>query len=208
MLFSTLLFTVIGLNAQIESTHTDEKFGYTTVVYKDKAATDKEVLAALESSIGMGDVIRVTTAPPKAAKVPVADKSKGEDLWLKTKPVANNLTASASPINTVPAKATVLPRKAAPAPAPTSVVATTAPVAANPVVKKVVSAPAPVVTPALQNTTKTVAAAPRVIKAKSSVKAKTTKSSKKTVKKAHRKSGSFKPKNRKKGKQQYGCPKF
>ena len=206
MLFSTLLFTVLGLNAQIESTHTDEKFGYTTVVYKDKAATDKEVLAALESSIGMGDVIRVTTAPPKVAVVPVADKSKGEDLWLKAKPVVNNLTASASPINKVPAKAALLPRKAAPAPTP--VVAPAAPLATNPVVKKVVSAPTPVVAPALQNTTETVAAAPRVIKAKSSVKAKTTKSSKKTVKKAHRKSGSFKPKNRKKGKQQYGCPKF
>lgn len=52
----------------IESTHVDEKFAYTTVVYKNKAADDQAVLQSLDSSFGIGDVVRVTLAPPPPPK--------------------------------------------------------------------------------------------------------------------------------------------
>lgn len=207
LLFSTLLATTIGLNAQIKSSHTDEKYNYTTVVYKDTTATDKEVLSALDRSIGMGDVIRITVAPPKPAVVPSIDKSKGEDIWLKpaNKPAMNMTASSATNQYIAPvAKTTVAVSKAAPA-----VSAKAVPVAAKPVVKKPENLPSPVVVGEQNLANETVAATPVTVKTKSSVSSKTTKSAKKAVKKGGRKnSGSYKLKNRKKGKQRYGCAKF
>ena len=217
LLFTTLVATTFGLNAQITSTHTDDKYNYTTVVYKDKAATDKEVLAALDNSIGMGDVIRVTVAPPKPAAAPTIDRSKGEDTWLKAAPPINALFAANTPANQimeekkVAAKTKVAPVSIAKPVATAKAAPSAKPVASatNSAVKKA-AAPAPTaVAAAPVNTTETVAAAPVNLKTKSSVSAKTSKSANKSLKKnVRKKSGSYKVKNRKKGKQRYGCPKF
>ena len=90
---SLILAAFLPAQAQnpVESTHIDKKYAYTTVVYKSVAASDKDVLSALESDFSIGDVVRVTLAPPPSesltaisASEPVyADKSKGEDAWLQ-----------------------------------------------------------------------------------------------------------------------------
>jgi hypothetical protein len=66
-----LLMANMALNAQnpIKGSATDEKYGYTTIVYKDSTATDMDVLNRL-NDMGMGDVIRITEAPPKPAPAP------------------------------------------------------------------------------------------------------------------------------------------
>lgn len=219
LLFATLLASSFGLRAQIQSTHTDEKFGYTTVVYKDKAATDKDVLSALDNSIGMGDVVRVTVAPPKPAAVPAVDKTQGEDVWLKPAAPANSLTASttakvvtpvAAPINHLAAAPKATPVAAKPvAVAAKPAAPNVAPTVAKPVAKKVAPAPKPVVVQEQTQATFTnVAASPRTVTSKSSVASKASKSANKSLKKGGKKGGSFKMKSRKKGKQRYSCPKF
>lgn len=68
LLALTLLFTATGLSAQnqIQSTQTDEKHGNTTVVYtKDANYNDQAILAQLDNSYGIGDVVRIAVAPPK-----------------------------------------------------------------------------------------------------------------------------------------------
>ena len=198
LLFATLMATAFGVNAQIESKHTDEKYGYTTVVYKEKAATDADVLAALENSVGMGDVIRVTVAPPKPAAAPQADKSKGEDTWLKPAKTTTNLTASAIvvPINHISPKAVVAAPKAAPlAPSPTPTAV------AN---KEIAPKPAAVQEMVISETP-TVLASSKTVRTKSSGSSKSSKSVKKSVK---RKKSSYNMKRRKPGKQRYKCPKF
>ena len=203
LLFAALLSSAIGVNAQITSTHTDEKYGYTTVVYKDKAATDKEVLNALDSSVGMGDVIRITVAPPKPAAVPTIDKSKGEDVWLKpAKPANPTLTAATAPaINHIPSASptTVAAKPIAvktPVAAPKAVTATAA--------QPVTSVAAPVATQP-KATAQQSTAAPKSVQAKTSSASKSVKSANKSLKKS---GGIFKKKYRKGGKQRYGCPKF
>jgi hypothetical protein len=73
-----MLTAAASINAQspIKGAATDEKFANTTVVYKDSNATDLDVLSQMDNSIGMGDVVRITVAPPKPAPAPaVALKS-------------------------------------------------------------------------------------------------------------------------------------
>ena len=192
LLSSALIALAFGLNAQVKSTHTDEKYANTTIVYKDTAATDQDVLNALGAEYGMGDVIRVAVAPPKPPAAPVVDKSKGEDVWLKTakKPELKNLSATTniaastleSPvINYIPMAVTSSPK----APAPVAVQA----------VAETQTAAAPAVSTAEAKTTK--------VKTTSSTKA--GKSYKKPGKKSGK--GYGKAKHRK-HKQRYGCPKF
>lgn len=52
---------------------TDEKYANTTIVYKhaNSTATDAEILNQLNSSYGMGDVVRIAVAPPKPAPIAV-----------------------------------------------------------------------------------------------------------------------------------------
>ncbi|MEI6408943.1 MAG: hypothetical protein WCR52_06155 [Bacteroidota bacterium] len=68
-----MLTAAASVNAQspIKGAATDEKFANTTVVYKDSTATDLDVLSRMDNSIGMGDVVRITVAPPKPAPAPV-----------------------------------------------------------------------------------------------------------------------------------------
>lgn len=211
----------------VQATHVDEKFANTTVVYKSTAASDKEVLESIENDFGIGDVIRVTVAPPQTAKVdgdpasaPVhADDLKGEETWLPKKSATadhQNLSSSADPAfaarmaarqteNTV-----VTPIYAAPAAskqlkittnyvAPAKPAAqTSAAVAKSPEKQMVVESPVKVETPVAQK-----AEAP--VHSKATGEAKTHKSVKKSGNKSFHK---MKLKNRKPGKQRYSCPKF
>lgn len=201
-----MLVATFAASAQnpVESTHIDEKYAYTTVVYKNKAANDHEVLTALESEFSIGDVVRVTLAPPPAAPVtpiaasePVyADKNKGEDTWL--------------PESTATAPAMAAAKSEMPSVQKLSTESLASKAAYLPVLRQ--SAPTPAA-PALKNaeTEKEavlVTAEYPAVKEKTTVKA--TKSGKgKSVKKSGKKSGQkLKLKNRKRGKQGYACPRF
>jgi hypothetical protein len=85
-----VLAAQIAAQAQtpVESTHVDEKFAYTTVVYKNKAADDQAVLQSLDSSFGIGDVVRVTLAPPPPPK-PAPILTASAPVSVKTKEVAS-----------------------------------------------------------------------------------------------------------------------
>ena len=97
LVLATLMALSLGLQAQIKSSHTDDKYANTTVVYKDSTTSDKDILNALGGDFGMSDVIRVTVAPPKPAPAPLIDKSKGQDIWLKpTNKAPQQLSASTS----------------------------------------------------------------------------------------------------------------
>ncbi len=64
-----LLFTATAVSAQnkIHSTQTDEKHGNTTVVFtKDTNYNDADILAQLDDSYGIGDVVRIAVAEPKS----------------------------------------------------------------------------------------------------------------------------------------------
>ena len=214
-----VLAASISAQAQnpVESTHIDEKYAYTTVVYKSTAATDKDVLSSLENDFSIGDVVRVTLAPPPApiaASEPVyADKSKGEDAWLPgaTKAV-QNLTASAN--FTAAPKTSINSIATAPKPAQIAgKVATPKPV----IVAKTIAATVPeedktVTAVPVQSQKEKTTALPTTssvgTKLKSSASgksAKVHKSSKKSDKKGTQKK---KLTNRKQGKQRYACPKF
>jgi len=69
LLAGSLLFaaTVASAQNEIQSTQTDEKYGNTTVIYtKGKPANDAAILAQLDDSYGIGDVIRITEAVPQS----------------------------------------------------------------------------------------------------------------------------------------------
>ncbi len=59
--------TVASAQNEIQSTRTDDKYGNTTVIYtKGKPADDMAILAQLDDSYGIGDVIRITEATPQS----------------------------------------------------------------------------------------------------------------------------------------------
>ncbi len=60
-----LSMATTSLQAQIKGSKTDEKFGNATVIYKETGAIDTQILAQLEATMGMGDEVRITVAPPK-----------------------------------------------------------------------------------------------------------------------------------------------
>ncbi|MFN0176857.1 MAG: hypothetical protein ACKVU0_19605, partial [Saprospiraceae bacterium] len=214
-----VLTASISVQAQnpVESTHIDEKYAYTTVVYKNTAATDKDVLSSLEKDFGIGDVVRVTLAPPPtpiAASEPVyADKRKGEDVWMpgSTKAV-QNLTASANftaapktsinSIATAPKPAQIAAKVAAPKPV---IVAKTIAATVPEEGKTVTAVPD-------QGQKENASALPTTsstgTKIKSSASGKSAKAHKSSRKSDKKGSQKKKLKNRKQGKQRYSCPKF
>lgn len=212
-----------GITAQaqnpVESTHVDEKYAYTTVVYKKTAAADKDVLSSLENDFSIGDVVRVTVAPPAqpspvAASEPVyIDKSKGEDTWLShsakstgnLSPASNLSAAPKTGINTIAASPKPVPVAAKTA-KPKPVATTETPKAM--VTEQVKSTPVTEQTIAALPVTPTVSTSNTTLKVKASSAGKSAKAHK-SVKKSGKKAGyNMKFKNRKHGKQRYACPKF
>lgn len=120
------------LSAQnpIKGASTDENYANTTVVYKDSTASDLDVLSRMDNSIGMGDVVRITVAPPKPAAAPsVAVKpTAAPTVGVKTpaaptmvaKQTAETTVAANKPVVKPTIKVAVQPvqRSAMPQPAP------------------------------------------------------------------------------------------
>lgn len=100
-----------ALSAQTPlNTRIDERYGNTTVVYKDKNTTDAELLNRLDKEYGMGDVIRITQAPTSVApstaspavKAPQKTQASGS-----VRPVLQTRLVTASP--KTPAQGAALP---------------------------------------------------------------------------------------------------
>ena len=76
----TLLLYLLSLNTStlsaqttsVRGTKTDKVFANTTEIYKSKAASDAQVLAELESDFGIGDVVRISDAPPATTTAPLS----------------------------------------------------------------------------------------------------------------------------------------
>jgi outer membrane protein OmpA-like peptidoglycan-associated protein len=66
--------TALTAQNQIQYTQTDEKHGNTTVVYtKDTNYNDMDILAQLDDSYGVGDVVRIAVAPKRTAEMFASD---------------------------------------------------------------------------------------------------------------------------------------
>lgn len=98
-----MLTAAASINAQspIKGAATDEKFANTTVVYKDSNATDLDVLSQMDNSIGMGDVVRITVAPPKPAPVPAVALKSASISTVSVKSNAAPVTASKPTVTTI-----------------------------------------------------------------------------------------------------------
>jgi outer membrane protein OmpA-like peptidoglycan-associated protein len=96
-----LLFAVSASFAQneIQGTQTDETYGNTTVIYtKDKSANDAAILAQLDNSYGIGDVVRITVAQPKpAASDMLASDDPGVMFAAKSAPVVTPKVVRSAP---------------------------------------------------------------------------------------------------------------
>lgn len=225
-----LTLSAASLQAQspvVAGSITDEKFANTTIVFKkDSNANDAQVLSALESDMGIGDVVRITVAPPKptvkAASALPANTSSSPVRSISAKPAStDDLVAGTDPSflfsektrATTPVLTTrsarmdkdfvAVPAIAVNIPAATPV----------PTTKKAepVAAPVPVMASAPQkkNVEKSAVSTESAKRVKSSASAKTSKSSYRKSKKSNGLGGLFSDKKyRKKGKQRYGCFKF
>ncbi len=90
------LFPLSTANAQIKGTAPDAKFANTTVVYKDSTASDARILAQFEKSMGVGDVIRITAAPPRPAVKPATPITIETPAFDRPKPAVDVPTLTAS----------------------------------------------------------------------------------------------------------------
>jgi hypothetical protein len=71
------LATAVKISGQIAGSEVDQNFGNTTIVYRDSAANDAQVLDQLYDQMGMSDVIRIVDAPKKSTKA-VAPKQTAQ----------------------------------------------------------------------------------------------------------------------------------
>jgi hypothetical protein len=71
----TLCLISISAQAQnakaVKGTATDKTFGNTTQIYRGENATDTQILDQVSSDYGIGDVVRITDAPPPTPTAPV-----------------------------------------------------------------------------------------------------------------------------------------
>lgn len=74
--FWLLLSYTSSISAQqtaslVTNSKTDSRFANTTEIYKSEKASDTDVLNEIEANYGLGDVVRITVAPPKPKPEPV-----------------------------------------------------------------------------------------------------------------------------------------
>lgn len=108
-----LILYLLSLNTSIISaqttsvkgTKTDKVFANTTEIYKSKTASDAQVLAELESDYGIGDVVRISDAPPASTTVPLSRTAsiQSEKKSLPAIPKTVNTTNAATSVENLPA---------------------------------------------------------------------------------------------------------
>jgi hypothetical protein len=59
-----------GQQAAVKGTRTDKQFANTTEIHKAEKASDDQVLAEIEGDYGLGDIVRISNAPPVAIFLP------------------------------------------------------------------------------------------------------------------------------------------
>jgi hypothetical protein len=96
---------------KVAFTETDEKYANTTIVYTHGVAKDADVLNQMNTSFGMGDVVRIAVAPPKPSTPPVAKLAAKSGV--ANKPVI----VSAPDLSRVTVKVSEMPAKQANIPA-------------------------------------------------------------------------------------------
>lgn len=116
----------------VQGLATDENYNNTTIVYKREAANDLEVLAKMGGGFGMGDVVRVTVAPPKPA--PTESLNTAPKVVSASKPALPTVQTTATKPQEIVAKPIEAPVQKTVAPATTP---------AALVVTNVISQPAP-----------------------------------------------------------------
>ncbi len=97
-----------NLSAQttsVKGTKTDKTFANTTEIYKSKSASDAQVLAELESDFGIGDVVRISDAPPVSTTVPLSRTTsiQSEKKPLPSIPKTVNATNASTSVENIPA---------------------------------------------------------------------------------------------------------
>lgn len=108
LLLYVLSLNISVLSAQttsVKGTKTDKTFANTTEIYKSKAASDAQVLAELESDFGIGDVVRISDAPPVSTTVPLSRTTSIQSgkKPLPTIPKTVSANNTATPIENIPA---------------------------------------------------------------------------------------------------------
>jgi hypothetical protein len=220
--FLCYTLAAISQKSAVVGTATDSVFYNTTVVYKADATTDMEALLSLSNSIGMGEVVRITVAPPKPAPQVASAKPVTTPTATAAQATAQNMPRTEPKPRVASTTTTTAPAKPKPVAVPQQQTIQV------PKVNKTVPRSADMqVTNAQKDSlvkkkaksdVQPVAGSPVQIKAepiaKQTVKYAPTgtgKVKKSVVKrKSKRQANWFSPryKNRKPGKQRYGCPKF
>ena len=118
-----LMLNTLILSAQttsVKGTKTDKVFANTTEIYKSKAASDAQVLAELESDYGIGDVVRISDAPPVSTTVPLSRTTsiQSEKKPLPSIPKTLSANNTATPIENMPIANKETASKTASAPIP------------------------------------------------------------------------------------------
>jgi hypothetical protein len=207
--FILYTFDVKSQKTAVVGTETDSNFYNTTVVYKSEAATDMEALLSLNNNIGLGEVVRITTAPPKPKPEPTNATVNKPNVTVPATTVRPNTATTNKPVTATKANTTVS-KPVAPVvkSVPTSTEAS-APVAKKASTMK--SAPKPAVkqdTPASPVQVKAVPAVNTFKSAPSGAGSKVKKVVSKRKSKRQLTAWGSRYKNKKPGKQRYSCPKF
>jgi hypothetical protein len=69
-LFYSLSFAQSNEGGAVKGTRTDKNFANTTAIYKSEKASDEQVLTEIEGDYGLGDMVRISNAPPATVVLP------------------------------------------------------------------------------------------------------------------------------------------
>ena len=126
----TLILYLLSLNitilsaqtTSVKGTKTDKVFANTTEIYKSKSASDAQVLAELESDYGIGDVVRISDAPPVSTTVPLSQTTtvQSEKKAMPAIPKVVSLSNSIIPVENIPSVNKEIAPKIASTPIPKS----------------------------------------------------------------------------------------
>lgn len=207
LLTALLIAVATTLNAQkpIKGTATDENYAYTTVVYKDSSATDQQVLEQMDENLGIGDVVRITVAPPKPKPAPAVQASPQASVMPAPRTIKPSPATPNSPVllasddkNAVMQQISRQPTTTAFAPA-----ANTA--STSPTVMNTEASAQNINTPATFGASESPAS---IVKTQKTVQGKKSGAAVKKSTGKSKKSYGKAPKNKKRNKQRYGCFKF
>lgn len=81
-------FAIAQKTSAVQYSKTDKTFANTTEIYKSKNATDVQILTEIEKDYGLGDIVRITDAPPPENKPSVMPLPQQEKIITATTPAS------------------------------------------------------------------------------------------------------------------------